>query len=100
VRGKKDRRQGVAHLLLLRITGGFISTAALLFLHAWWPIQAERNLDELKKIQSSVSVKKAELNELNRRIAVLTSLTALDHWAKAHGPWKTPGSEDIVVIEK
>ena len=71
----------------------------VLFFYVWWPIQAERALITLKRVEKEVSQKKQEINELNSKYASLTSLSNLDAWAKKNGPWKSPSANDIFTIE-
>jgi len=85
---------------LLKVTAGFGAAVLVLFTHVWLPIQAERSLVQLRRMESQVSLKKAELNELNDRYARLTSLTTLDQWAKKHGPWVPAQVHNVLTIEK
>lgn len=96
--GRKN--EGLALILLLKIGGGFLTGGLLLFMHVWAPIQAERALTRLRKIEADVFSKKAELNALNQHFTSITSLAALDHWARGHGPWKTPNADDVVAIRR
>jgi cell division protein FtsL len=80
------------------MAGALVGTGLILFLHVWCPIQAERAAIKLKKIESEIAQKKSELNELNETAADLTSLSALDRWARAHGPWRVPSDKDIIAI--
>lgn len=94
--GRKN--EGLALILLLKIAGGFLAGGALLFLHVWWPIQAERNLSRLRRMEADVFSRKAELNALHQKFSSMTSLAALDQWARAHGPWRTPNADDVVAL--
>jgi hypothetical protein len=85
---------------VLRIIGGFALVGLFLFFHVWWPIQAERNLKAVKRLETQVAQKKAELNQLNARYGALTALTVLDQWAKSHGPWRSPTPNDIITIQQ
>jgi hypothetical protein len=71
-----------------------------LFLHVWLPVQAERGLMGLRKMEVRVSEKKAELQVLQEKYERLTSLSALDEWAKKNGPWRVPGANDIHAIKR
>lgn len=84
---------------LLRVAAMFAATGGLLFVWVWWPIQAERNLLKLRKIEAQVFQKKSELNILNERYASLTSLAVLDQWAKRHGPWVPASTDNVIPIE-
>lgn len=84
---------------LLRVAAGFLAGGLFLLLHVWLPVQEERSLLELKQVEGQLSRKKAELNELNERYAALTSLPALDNWAKSHGPWVSPNATNVIAIE-
>jgi len=95
---RKDEGKSPA-FWLLRLGGAILSGGALLFFYVWWPIQAERSLKELKVVESTLSDKKQELQDLSMRTTTLTSLSVLDAWAKKNGPWKTPGAADVVAIE-
>jgi len=68
-------------------------------MRVWWPIQAERNLVELRRVETQVFQKKSELNVLNGRLAELTSLTVLDQWAKRHGTWVPTNAENVIPIQ-
>lgn len=94
----ENRRNGVSGENLLRIAAGFFLAGLFLFFHVWWPIQSERNLKLLRKVEAEVAMKKAELNAINSRFETLTSLTALDHWAKKHGSWRPATANDIITI--
>lgn len=93
-------RERAAFEPLMKITGIFIATLVILFIHVWIPIQAERSLVQLKKIDSQLSLKKAELNELNAEYARLTSLSSLDQWAKKNGPWIPVQAQNVLSIQK
>lgn len=80
---------------LARVAIAFGVVGGLLFFRVWWPIQAERSLLQLKKVEAGVFLKKSELNSLNERLGTLTSLTALDQWAKRNGPWVSPNAENV-----
>lgn len=97
----RDGTRGAASMAhVLRITGGFAVAGLFLFFHVWWPIQAERNLKAVKRLETQVAQKKAELNQLNARYASLTSLTVLDQWARSHGSWRSPTPNDIITIQQ
>ena len=93
-------REGGASRLMMKVAAGFIGVGLFLFLHAWLPVQAARSLLELRALEQQLSRKKAELNELNARYAQLTALPVLDQWAKTHGPWVSPNSNNVIAIEK
>jgi hypothetical protein len=84
---------------LIKIAGTLAGLGVLLFFHVWCPIQAERAAIRLKKIQTEVASKKAELDELKSDYATLTSLSVLDRWARTHGPWRAPSDKDIITIQ-
>lgn len=84
---------------LVKIAGALAGVGLILFFHVWCPIQAERAAIRLKKIQTDVASKKAELDELKSHYAALTSLSVLDRWAHTHGPWRTPSDKDIITIQ-
>jgi hypothetical protein len=84
----------------MKVMGGFLLVVFILFVHVWIPIQSERNLAAMRRLEGQVSLKKAELNELNDQYAKMTSLTALDHWAKSHGPWVSAQVQNVLTIEK
>lgn len=85
---------------LMKVMGGFILVGSILFVHVWLPIHSERNLLMLRRLESQLALKKAELNELNDVYARRTSLTALDHWAKKNGPWVSAQINNVIAIEK
>ena len=85
---------------LLKIAGGFLAAGLFLLLHVWLPVQAERSQIELKRLETQLSRRKAELNELNARYASLTALPVLDEWAKSHGPWVAPNAANVIPIEE
>lgn len=95
----QERRALAASVPLARIASVFGVIGGFLFLRVWWPIQAERNLVALKRIETQVFQKKSELNALNERYAALTSLTVIDHWAKSHGPWVPARADNVIAIE-
>lgn len=95
---RQDREAGRVWSQFLKVSGGFLALGGLMFMHAWWPIQAERLLLHLKKSQTLVSQKKIELNALKERYSNLTSLSVLDHWAKKNGPWVSPKAENVIPI--
>ncbi len=84
---------------LVKIAGTLAGVILILFFHVWCPIQAERASMRLKKIQTDVAAKKAELDELKSDYAAMTSLSVLDRWARAHGPWRAPSDKDIITIQ-
>jgi len=84
---------------LAKIAAFLGGAGVLLFCYVWCPIQAERASIRLKKIETQVAVKKAELDELKAQYAQLTSLSVLDRWARAHGPWRVPSDKDIITIQ-
>lgn len=84
---------------LARAAAAFGVIGMLLFIRVWWPIQAERNLLKLRRVETLVFQKKSELNVLNERLASITSLTSLDQWAKKHGPWVPPNAENVFPIQ-
>jgi hypothetical protein len=59
----------------MKVMGGFLLVVFILFVHVWIPIQSERNLAAMRRLEGQVSLKKAELNELNDQYAKMTSLT-------------------------
>lgn len=77
----------------------FGAVGGLLFVRVWWPIQAERSLGQLRRIESQIFQKKSEINQLNERYAALTSLTVLDQWAKHHGTWVPPTAENVIPVQ-
>jgi hypothetical protein len=85
---------------LMKVMGGFFVVGSILFVHVWLPIQSERNLILLRRMEGQVSLKKVELNELNESYFYLTSLSALDHWAKKNGPWVSAQINNVIAIEK
>lgn len=78
----------------------FLAVGSFLFFQVWWPIQAERYQSTLRRLRGEIAQKKSELNALNGRYNTLTSLTALDQWAKSHGPWRSPSPHDLITIPK
>lgn len=82
-----------------RMAIGFGLVGGLLFVRVWWPIQAERSLVQLRKVEGVVFQKKSELNVLNDRYSALTSLTVLDQWAKRNGPWVPINSDNVIAIQ-
>lgn len=95
--GRTDRTMWAP---LMKVMGGFFAVGSILFVHVWLPIQSERNLIMVRRMESQVSLKKAELNELNETYSRLTSLAALDHWAKKNGPWVSAQLNNVIAIEK
>lgn len=93
------RRAPLSPDRLLKVAGVIGGVGILLFFHVWCPIQAERAAIRLKKINSEVAQKKAELDELKAAYAQLTSLSVLDRWARGHGPWRVPSEKDIITIQ-
>jgi hypothetical protein len=95
----RERRSRALLEPLARVVGIFAVVGFLLFIRVWWPIQAERNLVSLKKIETQVFQRKSELNDLNEKYIALTSLTVLDQWAKRHGPWIPPNAQNVIPIQ-
>ena len=91
-------QQGFSHSQILKFGLLVLSVGMVLFLFVWWPIQAERASLRLSEWQAQLAQKKAELNALKARYEALTSLHQLDKWASAHGPWRTPQANDIIII--
>lgn len=85
---------------LVKVVSGSAIVLAILFVHVWLPIQSERNLMKLRKMEGQLSIKKAELNNLNEMYSKMTSLTALDHWAKKHGAWVNAQMNNVLPIEE
>jgi hypothetical protein len=85
--------------LILKVAGGFLAAGLFLLLHVWLPVQAERGQLELRQVETQLSRKKSELNELNARYAAMTALPVLDQWAKTHGPWVAPNATNVIPIE-
>jgi len=77
----------------------FIASGLILFAFVWWPIQAERARVSLRQWEEKVAQKKTELNSLNMRYASLTALPVVDQWAKLHGLWRPPNTDDIITIQ-
>ncbi len=96
---RRERAHGKAVAGLFRSALFLLAGGLLLFFSVWWPIQAERRLIILKRTETQLLLKKTELNVLNARYASLTSLAELDAWSKRHGPWRSPGPEDILAIQ-
>ena len=94
----RERKPLASFEPLVRMAVIFGAVGALLFVRVWWPIQAERSLSQLRKVEARVFQKKSELNILNERIADMTSLTVLDQWAKKHGPWVNPTAENVIPL--
>ncbi|MCB4756015.1 MAG: hypothetical protein LHV69_03125 [Elusimicrobia bacterium] len=84
---------------LLNWGGLIILAGAVLFFYVWWPIQAERARVRLNQLEEQLSQKKSELQEINQRLASLTSLSHLDAWARENGPWKVPGPGEVLSLE-
>lgn len=84
---------------LVKVAAGFLVGGLFLFLHVWIPVQAERSLIELRRVETELSRRKSELDDLDSRFAALTTLPALDQWAKEHGPWVAPNGENVIAIE-
>ncbi len=95
----RDNRRLAGIEPLARVASVFGIVGGLLFIRVWWPIQAERSLLQLRRVESQVFQKKSELNVLNERIEDLTSLTVLDQWAKRHGPWVPSNAENVIPIQ-
>jgi len=96
---RPSRQKGESSGALLKVVAGFLAVGLFLFLHVWLPVQSERSLIELKRVEQQLSRKKSELNELNARYAALTALPVLDQWAKSHGPWVSPNANNVIAIE-
>ena len=96
----KNKAAGASAAPLGKIVAGFLAAGLFLFLHVLLPVQAERSALELRQVQTQLSRKKSELNELNARYAALTALPVLDEWAKTHGPWVAPNATNVIAIEE
>jgi len=98
---KQFSQKGEAHMgPVVKTAAGFLVVGFFLFLHVWVPVQAERSHIEFKKLETQLSRKKSELDELNSKYADMTALPVLDQWAKSHGPWVTPNGENVIAIEE
>ncbi len=95
----RERNSAATYEPLRRVGTVFGIAGALLFMRVWWPIQAERNLQKLRKVETQIFQKKSELNILNERYSAMTSLTVLDQWAKKHGTWVPAGANNVIPIE-
>ncbi|MCG3203525.1 MAG: hypothetical protein KCHDKBKB_00195 [Elusimicrobia bacterium] len=95
----RERKSVITFEPLRRMAIVFGLVGGLLFVRVWWPIQAERNLGKLQRVESKVFQKKSELNLLKDRYANLTSLTVIDAWAKKNGPWVPPNGENVIAIK-
>lgn len=96
MRPRRFDERGFLRSGLARVAGILIAAGTGLFLYVWWPIQAQRYLVKIKHLETEISQKKSELNQLQSKYNALTSLSSLDQWAKDHGPWKTPQANDIL----
>ena len=95
----EERRQPrISERQMTKITLLLFGVGLFLFWRVWCPVQAERASIKLKKIESEVAQKKSELNNLQAEYQQLTTLSVLDRWAKAHGPWKIPSENDVLSI--
>ena len=97
---REKKRQREALTPIFRVAAGFLMVGVILFFHVWWPIQAERSTVLLKHVETELSQKKADLHLLQERYASLTSLAALDQWAKKNGPWKSPSADDVIPFDE
>jgi hypothetical protein len=95
---RRKHQHGFSHGQVLRLGTAFLAVGLVLFLFVWWPIQAERAALRLGEWEEKLALKKAELNTLKSRYAQLTSLHVLDKWASAHGPWRSPKSDDVILL--
>lgn len=98
-REMREPKSRVTFKPLSKVAGVFAVVGAFLFMRVWWPIQAERSLTQLKKVEAKIFEKKSELNILNERYASLTSLSVLDQWAKKNGPWVPPNAENVIALQ-
>ena len=96
---RRKHLDGFSHGQILRLGSGFLAVGPLLFLFVWWPIQAERAALRLGEWEAKLAQKKSELNSLKTRYAQLTSLHVLDKWAKAHGSWRSPKGDDVILLQ-
>ncbi len=99
----KPRRNGIHGKLALHgvaMWTGVLMIGLVLFLHVWWPIQAERASAHLKRLESELSIRKSELERLKTLYADLISLTSLERAAKANGHWIHPTIEHVITFSK
>lgn len=75
-----------------------LTVGAILLSFVWWPIQSECARRRLSDCEARLAQKKSELNYLKARYAQLTSLRELDQWASAHGPWRSPQANDVILV--
>ncbi len=96
---RRKHQDGFSHSQVLRLGMSLLGVGLLLFLFVWWPIQAERAALRLGEWEGKLAQKKFELNMLKNRYAQMTSLHVLDKWASAHGPWRSPKGDDVILLQ-
>lgn len=100
VKPRKRRDEGKFSFYAVGVWIGILLAGAILFFHVWWPIQAERALFELRKMEKEVSIKKSELDRLQTQYSEMISLASLEQVAREKGRWVSPSIEHVVIISK
>ncbi|OVE77467.1 hypothetical protein BVX98_02940 [bacterium F11] len=95
---RRHKKRTLGQLMIL--VAMFISVGVLLFLYAWFPVQAQRKLKELQHWEAKVSREKTLLQNLSHKYGKKTSLLVLDQWASSNGSWRSPSRNDVIVIHE